>query len=71
MSNLKNSETKPTEIFNDTLLPKGKELFSNNSNKLKNPKTSSKHPKERAVFVFDFNACRNDNISKYLLHLSK
>lgn len=67
MSNLKNSETKPTEIFNDTLLPEGKKLFSNNPNKLKNPKTSSKPPKERAVFVFDFNACRDDNISKYLL----
>ena len=57
MSNLKNSETKPTEIFNDTLLPEGKKLFSNNPNKLKNPKTSSKPPKERAVFVFCFLRC--------------
>ena len=67
MNKSKNSEKKLTKDLNDALLPKGKELFSNNSNKQKKSKTDCKASKDRAVFIFDFNACTNDDISKYFL----
>ena len=67
MNKANNSEKKPTEIFNSTILTEWKELFDNNSNKQKKSKTNDKSSEEKAVFIFDFNACCKDNISKYFL----
>ena len=66
MKKSKSSKIKQTDIFNDTLFPEGKELFTDKSTKVKNVKTESESSKEKTVYIFDYNIC-NDNISKCLL----